>query len=107
MQKFSYLLDNLKGDAAKKIKGFTLSAASYREAVKLLKEEYGDRKTIIQGHIDELCKMQSRPQAHDTASMKQLYLDVTSHAKALEALGQNIVLLGKMLVTTLLHKMPI
>ena len=75
------LLDCLKGDAADVVKGFTLSAASYREAIKLLKEEYGDKTAIIQSHLDALYKLQVRAQVTNTDGLKQMYLDIMATRK--------------------------
>ena len=52
--KFNYLKGQLDGRAALAIEGLALTAANYREAVRLLEERFGDEQMIVGAHMDAL-----------------------------------------------------
>ena len=72
VQKFSYLLECLKGEATALVKGFSLTNAAYVEAVALLKSEYDSNKVIIQNHVANLVKLQNKK--FKNVSLWQYYL---------------------------------
>lgn len=56
-------------------------------AVVLLEGKYGRDKVFIQSHIYVVYKIYACKGASDTASLKELYTDVTTDVRALTAKG--------------------
>lgn len=50
-QKFSYLKAQLTWDASRAKAGFPLSNVNYEQAIKLLKERFGQASKIISAHM--------------------------------------------------------
>ena len=57
VDKFIYLKSLLSGKALALAKGFVLSADNYKEAVDLLKEEFGNTQVLISAHLDAPIKI--------------------------------------------------
>ena len=56
VQKFQYLKSYLSGQAEKCIDNLLLTNANYVEAMKLLKERFGNTQLIINAHVSQLMK---------------------------------------------------
>jgi hypothetical protein len=57
-QILNYLRSSLQGPALNAISGITLTDANYREAVDVLKERFGNKKQIIDKHMDALLSVE-------------------------------------------------
>uniref|UniRef100_A0A915IC80 Uncharacterized protein n=1 Tax=Romanomermis culicivorax TaxID=13658 RepID=A0A915IC80_ROMCU len=57
VQKFSYLLSNLRGSAYKAIEGIAVTNATYNDAIEILKNRFGDNKVIKRGLYSQLKAM--------------------------------------------------
>lgn len=94
--KFSHLLNCLEGEAVQLVKEFPLTAASYAEAVELLKAEYGKHDIIVRSHINALYKMQNRKVTSEPSSLKGFFVDINTHVRSLRSLGKGLNELGDM-----------
>jgi len=106
VDKFNYLKMYLKGEAEKAVGGLSLTAASYAQAIQILKEEYGNTKIIIEARLMQLYKLHDGPKHRDIQGLKQLYTELNMHIRELTALGHPIDSLGSFIVTLLLQRMP-
>ena len=52
VDKFNYLKSLVQGQAADTINGFSLTGDNYKEAIKLLKERYGNKQVLISAHME-------------------------------------------------------
>lgn len=59
VQKFSYLLSYLKGDALANVSGYAVTAENYPLVLETLKKEYGDTKIIREALQSELINLSS------------------------------------------------
>ena len=57
LEKFNYLRCYLESDALEAIAGFSLTNDSYKEALELLKNSYGNTQQIISAHMNTLVKL--------------------------------------------------
>ena len=58
LQKFTYLLGYLGGSALQCIEGFPRTEDCYVEALKLLKERFGNTQLIISTHMNRLLNLE-------------------------------------------------
>ena len=58
VQKFTYLQGYLEGPALKCIEGMTLSNENYIQALKQLKDRYGNPQLITSTHMSKLLKQE-------------------------------------------------
>ena len=54
VNKFNYLFSLLKENAARSIKGLTLTSVNYDAAIKILQERFGKTRQIIAAHMDQI-----------------------------------------------------
>ena len=59
--KLNYLLNVLEGKAHQAVAGLELKEENYDNAIKILKERFGNKQHIISSHMQELLKLQGLP----------------------------------------------
>ncbi|MFH4979761.1 hypothetical protein AB6A40_006470 [Gnathostoma spinigerum] len=84
VQKLSYLLNSLEGNAARAVEGFQLTPANYPLAWKTLQDRFGSNDYLIRSLYDEL---ESTPTAKDLSSTVE---NIERILRQLEALGENL-----------------
>ena len=57
VNKFNYLFSLLEGNAARSIKGLTLTSANYDAAIEILQERFGKTQQIIAAHMDQILQI--------------------------------------------------
>ena len=74
-KKFSYLkfLFTCKSSAAEAVSGLAVTAANYKDAVKILKKQYGNKQLIISRHMNVLMNLESVSSYNDTQQMRHLF----------------------------------
>ena len=87
IDKFSYLLGYLQGQATAAILGFALTSANYKSAKELLKQRYGRSNVIQKTHIKELLKITPVFSNRDPSRLHALYDAVETHHRGLQRLG--------------------
>ena len=104
VQKFSYLKAQLTGVASRAIAGFPLSNVNYEQAIKLLKERFGQPSKIIGAHMQALLEIASP--ANQLTSLQLFYDTMETHVRGLESLGRSHESYGDLLVPIILGKLP-
>lgn len=104
VQKFSYLKAQLLGDAARAIAGFPLSNNNYEQAVKFLKERFGQPSKIISAHMQALLGISSP--TNQLTSLQLFYDTTENHVRGFESLGRSHETYGDLLVPIILGKLP-
>ena len=87
VQKFSYLKAQLTGDASRAIAGFPLSNVNYEQAIKLLKERFGQPSKITSAHMQALLDIASP--INQLTSLQLFYDTMENHVRGLESLGRS------------------
>ena len=105
MMKFSYLRQKLDGKAKIALDGLTLTKANYKEAVKLLKERFGDEQYIIQAHMDALLALEPII-GGDVAALRKLSDVVEVHIRNLQQFEIAVKNYGPVLISIIVNKLP-
>ena len=106
VDKFNYLRSLLEGSAFEAIRGLTLSAANYQDAVSLLKKRFGNRQSIVSKHMETLLNLDPVMSDQNLRGLRKLYNDVEANTRSLKALGVEPETYGAMLASVLLGKLP-
>ncbi|XP_037502304.1 uncharacterized protein LOC119376594 [Rhipicephalus sanguineus] len=104
--KFHYLRNYLRGEAAAAIAGFATTSACYGNAVQLLKDRYGDKRQIEQHHLRALRDIRCVRLASDVQQLRTLYDQVQMNMRGLDALGVPTSSFSAMLYDILLKALP-
>ncbi len=105
IQKFTYLRENLTGEAARCIQGFSLTSANYVLAIQTLTDRFGKKDRIVQAHMRALLNL-DRPK-YNCTELHTFYDILQSHIRSLTALGkfeENVD--GSLLSTIVQQKLP-
>ena len=87
VQKFTYLQGYLEGPALKCIEGMTLSNENYIQALKQLKDRYGNPQLITSTHMSKLLKLEKVFNSKNVRELRNLYDRVESHSRSLLTAG--------------------
>ena len=87
VDKFNYLKNLLEGPAAAAIRGLPLTADNYGAAKEILEKRFGQKQIVINAHMEGLVKLSPVSCNDDLKRLRQLYDQVESHVRALQALG--------------------
>jgi hypothetical protein len=106
IQKFTYLQGYLEGPALKCIEGMTLSNENYIQALKLLKERYGNPQLVISSHMSKLLKLEKVNNSKNVKELRNLYDRIESHVRSLFTVGITSEHYGPLLIPVVLEKIP-
>ncbi|CAB4010878.1 Hypothetical predicted protein, partial [Paramuricea clavata] len=87
VDKFNYLKSLLHGSAAETISGFSLTKENYCEAIKLLKERYGNKQVVISSQMDSLLKLPEATSMSEVKKLRNIYDKLESHVRSLRNVG--------------------
>ena len=88
IEKFSYLISKLSGEAARVISDLALSNENYDIAIACLKERFGNKQEVVDLHYSQIINLQAA--TNNTQSLR-LFLDrIQRHLRSLEVLKQDI-----------------
>ena len=105
VDKFLYLKGLLKGKAFNTIEGLSLTAGNYDEAMTLLRNRFGDKKSLVATFFDTLLNLSAVTDA-DTTKLRDLYDCIESCVRNLKSLGITSEGFGPVLIPTILTKIP-
>ncbi|KAL9954332.1 hypothetical protein ACROYT_G041854 [Oculina patagonica] len=105
VQKFTYLRSVLTGNALQSIEGFEVTGANYQPAVECLKHRYGRKRVVISSLVKSVIKMDAKSVV-TASSLRDLYDTLKNRTRALEALGENPVSHGCILLPMFETKLP-
>ncbi len=106
IDKFNYLLGLLESTASQAISGLSLSGDNYSEAVKILKDRFGNKQLIISKHMDKLLRLPSISSVRDVKGMRSIYDSIESNVRSLKSLGVNSEMYGSLLAPVMMSKLP-
>lgn len=106
VDKFNYLRSLLEGSAFEAVRGLTLSAANYQDAISILKKRFGNRQLIVSKHMEILLNIDPVTSDQNLRGLRRLYNDVEANTRSLKALGVQPEAYGTMLASVLLGKLP-
>ncbi|KAH6933166.1 hypothetical protein HPB50_012691 [Hyalomma asiaticum] len=104
--KFHYLRNYLRGEAAAAIAGFATTSACYENAVQLLRDRYGDKRQIEQHHLRALRDIRCVGLASDVHQLRILCDQVQMNMRGLDAFGVPTSSFSAMLYDILLRALP-
>ncbi|XP_067213067.1 uncharacterized protein [Linepithema humile] len=103
VDKLYYLKSSLSGDAANKIKIFSVDGASYSSAWELLERSYEVKRILISRHLAMLVNLQNH-EKESTGGLMKLADDAQQHVASLNMLGVSVG--SEMIVHLIESKMP-
>lgn len=98
VQRLHYLKTSVSGTASDIIKNFTITAENYKVAYDELVRQYENKGLTIQSHIRALLQS-PKVNTASTVELRNLHHHVSSHVRALKALGQPVQSWDAWLVT--------
>eukprot|EP00794_Sanderia_malayensis_P021467 gene21467-biopygen1183 len=106
IQKMSYLVNALEGQAYKAIEGMDLTEGNYdevKEMVQFLKARFGKTQQIISSHMQALLNL-----GHKTTMMstREVYDNLNIHIRGLKSLGVTSKEYGSLLVPVVMTRLP-
>jgi len=78
----------LDGEAAEVMSGLALTIINYEEAIRPLRERYGQNEIIINAHYTSLMDLPTS--SSQTASLRSSYDMIEKHLGSLEALREDV-----------------
>ena len=102
VNKFSYLMGRLEGEARSCLQGLALTKDNYHHAKTLLHQRFGRREKIIVHHIQKLLNISQS----SSKNLWGLYDSVQIHTRSLKNLGIAGENYGFVLAPTILHQLP-
>ena len=99
VQKFTHLCTLVSHSAKDAIAGLTLSDANYDEAIKILKDRFGNREMIISKHMEELVNLGS-------LVVRVLYDKIECHTREFRSLGVSEEAYNYLLLPLIMKKLP-
>jgi len=103
---FNYLKRYLQGEALAVVSGLSLCSENYNEAIKILKERYGNEQVLISAHMSSLLKMKKIRRKDDIRGLRKLYDDVENCVRNLKALKIDTPGYGSLLIPILKDRSP-
>ncbi|XP_031355228.1 uncharacterized protein LOC116179570 [Photinus pyralis] len=103
--KFTYLKSVLTGNASITVQGLTSSSSSYKDAVELLKEQYGNNEKIADNYTQQLLALTPVKTTNDV-SLRKLYNTASKITRSLQTLGVSPQNYGMMVKSILLKALP-
>jgi hypothetical protein len=104
VMKFTYLKQNLGGEAQSCLQGLAVTADNYQVAARLLQERFGRKERVIFCHLESLLAVPVP--ANTPAKLWQLLDTLQGHVRSLEVLGIAGDQYGVILTPLLLSRLP-
>ena len=105
VNKFNYLFSLLKENAARSIKGLTLTSANYDAAIEILQERFGKTQQIIAAHIDQILQIPACTEGR-TGQLRFAFDKISVHVRGLASLGIAAEQYGSLLIPVIMAKLP-
>ena len=105
IHKLNYLLNVLEGKAHRAVAGLELKEENYDNAIKILKERFGNKQQIISSHMQALLKLQGLPN-EKVSQLRLIFDQINAHVRGLETLGVTAERYGSLLIPIIMSRMP-
>ena len=86
--------------------GYEISPQNYQVVKDLIDKEYGKTELIIDAHLKKLFRLMGSSPGSSDAGFQALYIEASTHARALKALNHNEENIKSTMLTLLPDKMP-
>ena len=106
VQKFQYLRSYLYGSAARTLDGLLSTNENYRDAIKKLKDRFGDKQVIISSHMNKFKEIKPVKSIADITGLRELYDKVESNVRSLESVNVPASSYGTFLAPEILQSLP-
>ena len=93
VDKFNYLRSLLEGSAHDAIAGLMLSSGNYKEAIKILNKQFGDKQVIISNRMESLLEVEAVEFDKNPRGLRRLFDKADSHINSLKVLGSPLSLM--------------
>jgi hypothetical protein len=103
--KFSYLQSLLEGEASVSIKGLPLTAKNYKVAVDILKDRFGRKELIINGHVQSLMNLEGEGK-NTVMKLRSIRDQTLIHVRSLESQGVHGETYGIFMTPIILSRLP-
>jgi hypothetical protein len=104
IQRFNHLKAQLVGEALQTIAGFPLTNSNYDQAIKLLRDRFGQPHNIVNAHMQALLEIP--PPSEHLDSFLSFYDILETHIRRLACLGKSQESYGDLLIPIVLGKLP-
>ena len=105
VNKFNYLFSLLEGNAARSIKGLTLTSANYDAAIEILQERFGKTQQIIAAHMDQILQIPACTKGRP-GQLRFAFDKISVHVRGLASLGIAAEQYGSLLIPVIMAKLP-
>ena len=106
VEKMTYLISLLEGEAESCIGGITLSNENYEVALKMLKQRFGDEQILISAHMNKLLNLETTSNFIDIRELRSLYNNIEIQVRNLRGIGLEEKRYGPMLAPVIMSKLP-
>lgn len=106
IEKFSYLKGYLGGEAEKCVEGITVTEENYEEALKVLKERFGNPQLTITAHMSKLLKLDKIKAGLNAKELRTLFDQIESQVRSLSTVGVLSEHYGPLLIPIVLERLP-
>ena len=83
-----------------------MTSANYDEAIEILKRRLGNKKLIINQHMEQLLSVEGVTSQHDVKGLRHLYDVIESNIRSLRSLDVSADSYGSLLSSVLMNKLP-
>ena len=106
VDKFTYLKGLLSSSASECISGLTLTNGNYAEAVKLLRERFGNTQLLINAYMESFVKLPKIKSMNQITDLRIMYDQLETTVRNLRTLNVATETYGSFLVPLLTQKLP-
>ena len=106
VNKFNYVFSLLEGNAARSVKGLTLTSANYDAAIEILQERFGKNpQQIIAAHMNQILQIPACPEGR-TGQLRFVFDKMSVHVRGLASLGIAAEQYSNLLMPVIMTKLP-
>ncbi len=88
------------------LKSLLLTSENYREAIKLLKERYGNKQVVISSQLDSLLKLPEATSIGEVKKLRNIHDQLESHVRSLQNVGVSQDSYGSSLAPVVMSNIP-
>ena len=104
--KFTYLRGYLKGSALAAVDGLTLTDKNYDEAVKILRDRFGNKQLLISANMKKILSIKAVCNSSNIEKIRAMFNDVEACVRNLRSLNVAQTQYGQALISIIWEKLP-
>ena len=104
--KFTYLRGYLKGSALAAVNGLTLTDKNYDEAVKILRDRFGNKQLLISSNMKKILSIKAVCSSASIEKIRAMFNDVEACVRNLKSLNVEQTQYGQALIAIIWEKLP-